>query len=61
MRAVTHLLEAVDRGDQQAAADLLPLVYTELRRLAAARTTNNEPAELTLMHGKWTSRFLGIR
>jgi RNA polymerase sigma factor (TIGR02999 family) len=37
MSEVTRLLDAIDRGDRQAAADLLPLVYDELRRLAAAR------------------------
>jgi RNA polymerase sigma factor (TIGR02999 family) len=34
---VTRLLEAANRGDKQAAADLLPLVYDELRKLAAAK------------------------
>jgi RNA polymerase sigma factor (TIGR02999 family) len=34
---VTRLLAAAQRGDKQAAAELLPLVYGELRRLAAAR------------------------
>ena len=33
---MTRLLEAAHRGDRQAAAELLPLVYDELRRLAAA-------------------------
>lgn len=37
MENVTRLLDAVATGDGQAAADLLPLVYAELRRLAAAR------------------------
>jgi RNA polymerase sigma factor (TIGR02999 family) len=36
MSDVTRLLEAAAGGDRQAAADLLPLVYDELRRLAAA-------------------------
>jgi RNA polymerase sigma factor (TIGR02999 family) len=36
-RAVTRELEAVRRGEPQAADRLLPLVYDELRRLAAAR------------------------
>ena len=36
MTKVTKLLNAMDRGDPQAAAQLLPLVYDELRRLAAA-------------------------
>jgi RNA polymerase sigma factor (TIGR02999 family) len=34
---VTRLLDAARAGDRQAAADLLPLVYDELRKLAAAR------------------------
>ena len=37
MSDVTRLLDAAQAGDRQAAADLLPLVYDELRRLAAAR------------------------
>ena len=36
MSDVTRLLEAAGQGDGQAAADLLPLVYDELRKLAAA-------------------------
>ncbi len=37
MSNVTHLLAAAAGGDRKAAADLLPLVYDELRKLAAAR------------------------
>jgi hypothetical protein len=37
MSDVTRLLDAAQTGDRQAAADLLPLVYDELRKLAAAR------------------------
>jgi RNA polymerase sigma factor (TIGR02999 family) len=37
MSDVTRLIEAVAGGDRKAAADLLPLVYDELRKLAAAR------------------------
>src|SRR5262249_40197448 len=37
MADVTHLLFAAAAGDPQAAAELLPLVYDELRKLAAAR------------------------
>jgi len=43
----TRLLEAVRQGDRQAAAELLPIVYDELRRLAAARIAN-EPRAQTL-------------
>jgi RNA polymerase sigma factor (TIGR02999 family) len=37
MTDVTRLLDAAAAGDRQAAADLLPAVYDELRKLAAAR------------------------
>jgi RNA polymerase sigma factor (TIGR02999 family) len=42
---VTRLLEAANRGDRQAAAELLPLVYDELRNLAAARLANEKPGQ----------------
>jgi RNA polymerase sigma factor (TIGR02999 family) len=45
--AVTQILSAIDQGDPRAAAALLPLVYDELRRLAAARLAR-EPSGLTL-------------
>jgi RNA polymerase sigma factor (TIGR02999 family) len=47
MSAVTRLLDAAAAGDPQAAAKLLPLVYEELRKLAAARMAD-EPANQTL-------------
>src|SRR5215471_21447055 len=47
MNEVTRLLNAMDRGDPHAAAQLLPLVYDELRRLAAARLAA-EPSGNTL-------------
>jgi RNA polymerase sigma factor (TIGR02999 family) len=40
---VTRLLEAAADGDRKAAADLLPLVYEELRKLAAARMAAEAP------------------
>jgi len=43
MSDVTHLLDAAAAGDRQAAADLLPLVYDELRKLAAARMAAESP------------------
>jgi len=43
MSDVTHLLDAAAAGDRQAAADLLPLVYDELRKLAAARMAGEWP------------------
>src|SRR5437763_1527901 len=43
MSDVTRLLEAVAGGNRKAAADLLPLVYDELRKLAAARLAAEAP------------------
>src|SRR5262245_17129099 len=40
MSDVTRLLDAAAAGDRHAAADLLPLVYDELRTLAAARMSS---------------------
>lgn len=45
MNDVTQLLEAANRGDRQAAAELLPLVYEELRKLAAARMAHENPGQ----------------
>lgn len=45
MAAVTLLLDAAAAGDQQAAAALLPLVYDELRKLAAARLSAEAPGQ----------------
>jgi RNA polymerase sigma factor (TIGR02999 family) len=47
MADVTRILAAVEAGDPKAAAELLPLVYDELRRLAAARL-RAEPTGHTL-------------
>jgi RNA polymerase sigma factor (TIGR02999 family) len=43
MSHVTRLLDAAQAGDRQAAADLLPLVYDELRKLASARMASESP------------------
>jgi RNA polymerase sigma factor (TIGR02999 family) len=43
MSDVTRLLDAAAAGDRRAAADLLPLVYDELRKLAAARMAAEAP------------------
>jgi RNA polymerase sigma factor (TIGR02999 family) len=43
MSDVTRLIEAAQAGDRQAAADLLPLVYDELRKLAAGHMANEAP------------------
>ena len=45
MSDVTHLLSAIANGDPHAAADLLPLVYDELRQLAAAKIAQEPPGQ----------------
>lgn len=60
MSDVTQLLQAASAGDPQAGAELLPLVYEELRRLAAHRLAgerNNGTLRPTaLVHGAWLTR-----
>jgi RNA polymerase sigma factor (TIGR02999 family) len=55
--AVTQILEAIGAGDQHAAEELLPLVYEELRRLAAARMAQEAPGQTlqatALVHEAW--------
>jgi RNA polymerase sigma factor (TIGR02999 family) len=43
MTDLTQLIEAVQSGDRRAAAELLPLVYDELRKLAAAKMAAEAP------------------
>ncbi len=43
MNDVTRILTAIEQGDGQAAEQLLPLVYDELRKLAAARMAAENP------------------
>jgi RNA polymerase sigma factor (TIGR02999 family) len=43
MHNVTQMLSAIEQGDPQAAQELLPLVYDELRKLAAARMVAERP------------------
>lgn len=45
MSDVTRLLSAIEKGDHHAGAELLPLVYDELRRLAAAKMAGQPPGE----------------
>jgi RNA polymerase sigma factor (TIGR02999 family) len=45
MSEATRLLEAASAGDRQAAADLLPLVYEELRKLAAGYLASERPGQ----------------
>ncbi len=45
MSEVTRILSAVEEGDPSAAAQLLPLVYDELRQLAAQRLAQEKPGQ----------------
>jgi RNA polymerase sigma factor (TIGR02999 family) len=45
MTDVTRILSAIEQGDPQAAAQLLPLVYDELRKLAAQRLAHEQPGQ----------------
>jgi RNA polymerase sigma factor (TIGR02999 family) len=45
MSDVTNLLEAIERGDPKAAEQLLPLVYDELRQLAALKLAHEKPGQ----------------
>src|SRR5262245_49252931 len=45
MADVTQILNAIEAGDPHAAAELLPLVYDELRKLATARLAEEKPGQ----------------
>jgi RNA polymerase sigma factor (TIGR02999 family) len=54
---VTRILESIEHGDPKAADELLPLVYGELRKLAAAKMANEAPNQTlqptALVHEAW--------
>ena len=54
---VSRILSAIDAGDQRAAQQLLPLVYDELRRLAAAQVAREKAGQsldaTALVHEAW--------
>lgn len=45
MRQVTQILSAMERGDPKASAELLPIIYDELRRLAAQKLSREPPGQ----------------
>ncbi len=57
MSEVTQVLDAMARGDTRAADDLLPLVYGELRRIAASKMAQESPGQTlqptALVHEAW--------
>jgi RNA polymerase sigma factor (TIGR02999 family) len=54
MSDVTRILSAIEQGDPAASGQLLPLVYEELRKLAAAKMAQEKPGQTlqatTLVH-----------
>jgi len=54
---VTQILDRVEQGDPKASEELLPLVYEELRRLAAAKMSQEKPGQTlqatALVHEAW--------
>ena len=57
MSEVTRILDAIQQGDPQAAEELLPVVYEELRKLAAHKMANEPPGQTlqptALVHEAW--------
>jgi RNA polymerase sigma factor (TIGR02999 family) len=57
MNEVTQLLQAIDRGDAKSADELLPLLYEELRKLAASKMAREAPGQTlqptALVHEAW--------
>ena len=57
MSDVTRILTAMERGEPHAAGELLPLVYDELRRLAAQKLSHEKPGQTlqatALVHEAW--------
>ena len=57
MSELTVILQQIDRGDPEAASQLLPLVYDELRRLAAQKMALEPPGQTlqatALVHEAW--------
>ncbi len=50
MNDVTQILSQIESGDPAAAEQLLPLVYEELRKLAAAKLAHEKPGQTLAGH-----------
>jgi RNA polymerase sigma factor (TIGR02999 family) len=69
LKELTRILSAVEQGDPRAAEELLPLVYAELRKLAAEKMAHEKPGQtleptalvheayLRLVQGKMSQRW----
>ena len=57
MNDITRILNSIEQGDAKAAGELLPLVYEELRKLAAVRMAREAPGQTlqatALVHEAW--------
>src|SRR5678809_122534 len=57
MSDVTRILDAIQQGDPKAADELLPLIYQELRKLAAHKMAREQPGHTlqatALVHEAW--------
>src|SRR5262249_14631108 len=57
MSELTHILQRLDQGDPKAAEELLPLVYDQLRKLAAIQMAHQAPGQTlqptALVHEAW--------
>jgi len=57
LNQITQVLQAIEQGDPRAADELLPLVFEELRKLAAVRMANEAPGQTlqptALVHEAW--------
>jgi RNA polymerase sigma factor (TIGR02999 family) len=64
MNEVTRILSAIEQGDSRAAGQLLPLVYDELRKLAAQRLAREKPGQTlqatALVHEAYL-RLVGVK
>jgi RNA polymerase sigma factor (TIGR02999 family) len=57
---ITRILNAIEQGDPNAASELLPLVYDELRRLAARRMSREAPGQTLQPTGLVHEAFLRL-
>jgi RNA polymerase sigma factor (TIGR02999 family) len=60
MNDVTRILAAIEHGDPKAADELLPLVYQELRRLAARRLSQEKPGQTLQATALVHEAYLGL-
>jgi RNA polymerase sigma factor (TIGR02999 family) len=64
MSDVTHILAAIEQGDPRGAEQLLPLIYDELRKLAAQKLAQEQPGQTLqatdLVHEAYL-RLVGVR